>query len=265
MAPKKQPKRETAGKRNSAKKGLADRHSAFVREYLVDFNGTQAAIRAGYSPRTAGSQAHDLLKKPEIRSAIDVERQKLAEKLEITQTEILSRLWQTATGDVNDLAQVRQGACRFCWGHDHAYQWKTTREYEEACAEAALSLSGGKAERVEALLADPDAFPGMPSASGGFGYRLTDGVNPDCPECAGLGVTYTRLNDSAALGSHPLYEGVKQTQHGIEVKIADRSKAIDQIAKILGLYQENVNHSISEELLAVARAINAASPALTPA
>jgi len=33
MAPKKQPKRETAGKRNSAKKGLADRHSAFVREY----------------------------------------------------------------------------------------------------------------------------------------------------------------------------------------------------------------------------------------
>jgi len=62
-----------------------------------------------------------------------------------------------------------------------------------------------------------------------------------------------------------LYEGVKQTQHGIEVKIADRSKAIDQIAKILGFYQENVNHSVSEELLAVARAINAASPALTPA
>lgn len=50
---------------------LTDKQQLFVTEYLVDFCGTQAAIRAGYSEKTAGSQAFDLLKKPEIREAID--------------------------------------------------------------------------------------------------------------------------------------------------------------------------------------------------
>jgi len=52
-------------------RGLNDKQKAFAFEYLKDFNATQAAIRAGYSARTAGSQAHDLLKKPEIRSVVE--------------------------------------------------------------------------------------------------------------------------------------------------------------------------------------------------
>jgi len=45
---------------------LTQKQTRFVAEYLKDLNATQAAIRAGYSPRTAASQAHDLLRKPEI-------------------------------------------------------------------------------------------------------------------------------------------------------------------------------------------------------
>ena len=43
---------------------------AFVHEYIKDYNATQAGIRAGYSPKTAYSQAHELLKKPEIQTEI---------------------------------------------------------------------------------------------------------------------------------------------------------------------------------------------------
>ena len=49
---------------------LTPRQERFVAEYLVDLNATQAAIRAGYSPHTAGAQGHDLLRKPEIASAV---------------------------------------------------------------------------------------------------------------------------------------------------------------------------------------------------
>ena len=43
---------------------LPPRQRRFVAEYLVDCNGTQAAIRAGYSRKTANEQAADLLAKP---------------------------------------------------------------------------------------------------------------------------------------------------------------------------------------------------------
>lgn len=58
---------------------LNAKQQRFTEEYLVDFNGTQAAIRAGYSAKTAGSQAFDLLKKPEIKKIIDDGKKKAGE------------------------------------------------------------------------------------------------------------------------------------------------------------------------------------------
>lgn len=49
---------------------MTDKQIAFVAEYLVDLNATQAAIRAGYSARTANEQACRLLTRPEIAEAI---------------------------------------------------------------------------------------------------------------------------------------------------------------------------------------------------
>lgn len=49
---------------------LSHKQQAFVREYLKDYNATQAAIRAGYSARTAGSIGSENLEKPEILEAI---------------------------------------------------------------------------------------------------------------------------------------------------------------------------------------------------
>lgn len=50
---------------------ITKKNEVFCEEYLIDLNATQAAIRAGYSPDSAGSIGFELLKKPEIRARID--------------------------------------------------------------------------------------------------------------------------------------------------------------------------------------------------
>ncbi|MBC1231503.1 terminase small subunit [Listeria booriae] len=82
---------------------LTDKQSKFVDEYLVDLNATQAAIRAGYSERTAGSQGQRLLKNVEIQNAI-AERQKiLSEKTSITAQKVLNEYAKIAFSDIKEV------------------------------------------------------------------------------------------------------------------------------------------------------------------
>jgi len=53
------------------KNKLTEKQKSFILEYLIDKNATQAAIRAGYSKKTAGSIGDENLKKPEIQDAIN--------------------------------------------------------------------------------------------------------------------------------------------------------------------------------------------------
>lgn len=69
---------------------LRERQIAFVREYLVDLNGTQAAIRAGYSQKTANVIASELLTKPDIQLAITNAIKERAERTEITADKVLT-------------------------------------------------------------------------------------------------------------------------------------------------------------------------------
>jgi phage terminase small subunit len=74
-----------------------DKRAAFVREYLVDFNATQAAIRAGYSKKTAGSQAHELLKRPDIQAQLKTIQERAAEQTQTDINWVRQRLKQEAT------------------------------------------------------------------------------------------------------------------------------------------------------------------------
>jgi phage terminase small subunit len=75
---------------------LTPKQAAFVREYLVDHNGTQAAIRAGYSAKTAASQAERLLRNVDIRAAVDAAQTKIAEKTETDAEWVRRRLKEEA-------------------------------------------------------------------------------------------------------------------------------------------------------------------------
>lgn len=76
---------------------LTDKQQSFVNEYLVDKNATQAAIRAGYSPKTARSQGERLLTNADIRAAVDQGLKRLAEATETEAEWVRRRLREEAT------------------------------------------------------------------------------------------------------------------------------------------------------------------------
>ena len=72
---------------------LKPRERRFVHEYLVDLNGTQAAVRADYSEKTAASQASRLLRKPEIRAYRDALLQEQFDAIGVTKHSIAAEVW----------------------------------------------------------------------------------------------------------------------------------------------------------------------------
>ncbi len=62
---------------------LNPKQARFISEYPKDCNGTQAAIRAGYSPKTAQEQSSRLLSNVKVREAIDKALRERAERVEI--------------------------------------------------------------------------------------------------------------------------------------------------------------------------------------
>ena len=69
---------------------LEEKQKMFCKEYLVDFNGTQAAIRAGYSKKTANEQASRLLAKVNVQTYLKHLIEKRNERTKITQDEVIA-------------------------------------------------------------------------------------------------------------------------------------------------------------------------------
>ena len=84
---------------------LNDKQAAFVREYVVDKNGKQAAIRAGYSAKTAEAQASRLLSNAKVRAAVDAALKVVAEKTETEAEWIRRRLKEEATDFTESASQ----------------------------------------------------------------------------------------------------------------------------------------------------------------
>ena len=86
-----------------APKGLNYQQRLFAAEYLKDRNGTQAAIRAGYSAKTAYSIAEQLLRKPEIQASIEAVVMKAEQKVGLTVERTLQELARMAFFDPRKL------------------------------------------------------------------------------------------------------------------------------------------------------------------
>ncbi len=76
---------------------LTPKQARFVEEYLLDLNATQAAIRAGYSKKTANEQGAQLLAKLSIREAVAEAQAIRSKRTEITQDEVIQGLKKEAT------------------------------------------------------------------------------------------------------------------------------------------------------------------------
>ena len=84
---------------------LNDRQRRFAAEYVADCNATQAAIRAGYSKKTANEQGCRLLANVNIQAEIEKRLQKPLKKLEVTQERIVAELARIAFSDIKDVAK----------------------------------------------------------------------------------------------------------------------------------------------------------------
>ncbi|MHB1688736.1 MAG: terminase small subunit [Ignavibacteriaceae bacterium] len=83
---------------------ISEKQKMFCREYLKDFNGTQAAVRAGYSIKSARQQAADLLTKPNIFKFLETLKEKHVLKAELSVDSIINEFksigFASADGEV---------------------------------------------------------------------------------------------------------------------------------------------------------------------
>jgi phage terminase small subunit len=86
---------------------LTDKQKAFCEEYLVDFNGMQAAIRAGYSEKTARSIAAENLTKPYMQEYLLELKAERANRVKISQDDVLRELIHIAFDDIKNYLDFR--------------------------------------------------------------------------------------------------------------------------------------------------------------
>jgi hypothetical protein len=177
-----------------------ERWRAFAREYVKDFNGTQAAIRAGYAERSAAMQASRLLTKDKVQEMVREANARIVERAEVDGAAVVRRLTGMLLADPRELVEIYVSSCRHCYGVGHEYQY-TLGEYN---ALREKWLDEGKAI---------EKFP----EKGGIGYDPRRPPFPECPECFGEGHARQVLKDTRRMsaGAVALFAGTRMGKDGV--------------------------------------------------
>ena len=122
---------------------LTPKQQAFVEQYLVDLNATQAAIRAGYSARRADQQGLENLRKPEIALAIQAARRELSQRTARTVAQVMA-----------DIGRVRDDAMQLVTDPETGEQSMLSHKDALKALELEGKHLGAFADRVE--LSNPD-------------------------------------------------------------------------------------------------------------
>lgn len=234
---------------------VTDFEAIFVREYLVDFNGAEAARRAGKtgSPNALKVWAYRALQRPALMAEIARLGKARAERVEVTADDVLRRFWLIATADPNELTAFRRHACRFCWGDGFKYQ-RTPNEQRRDRAKFEAAQTKKSVEQFD--------------EEGGDGYTRKRDPNPDCPECFGEGEGHMVVRDTTKVsdGARMLYAGTKETRDGLEVKLNSQIEALVNVAKHIGFYgDEGLGKMSAEEQARAIKAAMAEMDATVPA
>jgi hypothetical protein len=170
----KKPRRPAA---EPAQLGLTDLQQRFVDEYLVDLNGTQAAIRAGYSPDSARQMASENLSKPYIQAAIAEARKAQQERTQVDADRVVTEAWNIVLAEADPAAFASRAVreMQFVYSKTSKMQWgrgavggtlMTFKTYSIAYLELLhrMYTQGGPEGKRAALLA-----PGMLMLMGSSG------------------------------------------------------------------------------------------------
>lgn len=85
---------------------LTEKQKRFCENYVVDFNATQAAIRVGYSKKTANEQAARLLAKVSVKNYVSELKGQLSETVQVTKEQLVSELKKVAFFDIRNIYNI---------------------------------------------------------------------------------------------------------------------------------------------------------------
>lgn len=91
---------------------MTKKQKLFVEEYLLDLNATQAAIRAGYSPETAGAIGAENLKKPQIQKAVARAMAERSRRTGVNAERVVRELAKVAFANAGDLIDSRDATLK---------------------------------------------------------------------------------------------------------------------------------------------------------
>ncbi len=133
---------------------LTARQQRFVNEYLLDLNATQAAVRAGYSARTAGAIGCENLTKPQVATAICEAQAERARQTRVTADDVLRELWSIAQSSSSDRIRV----VALSWVGKHLAMFTQRVQVSEELPKIHIVLSD-----------DPPDIPTESPSGNGFG------------------------------------------------------------------------------------------------
>jgi len=127
------------------------KQARFVDEYLLDRNGAQAAVRAGYSKKCAKEIAYELLTKPHIAAAVQNGMRETAERLQLSREALVEGLREAAEaakarGDAGEMIAAWREIGRLL------NLYPSTRQAERATASENRNFRAMRDEDLHALL-----------------------------------------------------------------------------------------------------------------
>ncbi len=138
---------------------LTEKQKRFVAEYLIDLNATQAAIRAGYSSKTADKIGAQLLGKTWVADAVALGAQKRIRKAEVTAQDVIEGLYLEATREGEGASH---GARVSAWGLLGKYHKLFTDRIEaDISGDITVTDAKSKLQHIVSRLAT-----GTPASSG---------------------------------------------------------------------------------------------------
>lgn len=198
-------------------------------EHLVLTRDREAAYFAAWperdqSPKERTPAIRAIMQQPEFKRAWTKAQQERAEAQGFTIQHAIQLYLDIFFADPNELVALKVGCCRYCHGLGGQYQWRE-REYLEETRKSA--------ERPR---------QGPPDIAGGFGYDATRAPSPECQECHGEGIPREVVRDTEHLSEEGrlLYGGVKRTNSGLQVIVADRMAALDRACKLAGFSKDTI-------------------------
>jgi phage terminase small subunit len=117
---------------------LTPRQQRFIAEYVKDLNGTQAAIRAGYSERSAAEQAYQLLQKTSVQEAVAKSSRQHMLRAGITAQDVIAGLHEEATRMGEGSSHSARAAA---WAHLGRYHQLFDRSVERTVTHKLSDLS----------------------------------------------------------------------------------------------------------------------------